>query len=134
MRLIIPAAALALTACVQNHEALDVGAVCARGDANTLDIELAHTCVSSSQFDRDYSCGVTLDGDEIVVESVFTYSTKGNSTTLDCGTITTECSIDVPDDGTYTVIHGEEALDIEIVDGAVVLPVDSDAVCSAEVL
>ena len=122
---------LALSACEVHHEADEVIAdICVSGAANTVDIDLMLTCLSSSQYDREFTCEAIYDGTDIVVTSLFTYTTKGNGTNLDCGTFSTSCAVVVPDDGLYTVVHNDDALDIELSGGDVVIPAGESAVCT----
>jgi len=109
---------LAAAGCVEFHEAVDPAAeVCVSVDNKALGVVLAHSCTASSQRNQQFTCEVSAENSEIIVSSLFTYETKGNSTTLDCGMIVTNCQTDVPEDGTWTVVHGDTAFDVEIVDG-----------------
>ena len=107
-----------LTGCVEFHEAVDADSeVCVETAEDTLTVQLSHQCTASSQMNQEFTCEAEFVDGEIVVTSLFTYETKGNSTTLDCGIITTECEVDLPEDGTWTVSHGDQAFEIELTDG-----------------
>ncbi len=125
---------LPLVACEEHHEAVDPDVVICVVDAgDQLEVALTHSCVSGSAYDRDFSCEATLDGSEVQVSSLFTFTTKGKNTTLDCGSITTRCTTDLPPDGTSTVVHRDERFEFDVADGAVVVADGDEAACSGEV-
>lgn len=85
-----------------------------------------NTCLSSScDTLTDKNCSVSLDGDEVVVESSATIESEGGACTDDCGRATVTCDSPDLETGEYTLIHGDASRSFH-------LPSASESICTGE--
>jgi hypothetical protein len=112
---------LALAGCERDWErasAENEGSLCFSTPDGALEVSIFADCLSGScSRDRQGTCEMTRDGDTITITSAFSWEEKDHgSCTLDCVSPHATCRLELPPDGTYTVVHGEETSQITVPD------------------
>jgi hypothetical protein len=99
---------------------VDVGSACVTGEqdaAHTVSVDFG-LCLSSSCDELlEASCTTTLDGSTLTVEATATVRSKSGrlvSCTADCGLVTTECQTPPLASGSYTMVYGEESVELTV--------------------
>ncbi len=96
----------------------DEGELCFTQQLAAVSVQVsAPDCLSSScTRNVESSCSATVEGTRIEITSEFSWDEKGGRApcTADCGIATAECSLGPLADGTYTVVHGEEELQLVV--------------------
>ncbi len=111
-----------LGACTSEDETehVDVGGACVEGEqgqAHDVAVDF-RLCLSSSCDELvEASCTTTLEGNTLTVEASATVRSKSGpnvSCTLDCGSVTTSCETPPLAPGTYTLVYGEESVELGV--------------------
>jgi hypothetical protein len=99
---------------------VDEGMLCVEQTEQNLTITvIALDCLSSScTRDVGGDCSATVDGSTIAVTSEIHWEeTEGRlrgGCTSDCGSAQVTCQIPAPPEGTYTLVHGEAEMPLDV--------------------
>lgn len=107
---------------------VDEGGVCfAPGDGGVDVLVVLSDCLSSScSRNLQGACEATVDGASITLTSNISWEENVSpeaECTADCGVPTANCTIEGLADGTYSVVYGEQTLEL-------VVPLSETAACS----
>lgn len=95
----------------------DEGELCFAERGGGVSIEVTAPGCLSSSCSRDVAaeCSATLEGTRIEVTSSISWEEKQRGTcTLDCGIAMASCGLDALPAGTYTVVHGEDEVELTV--------------------
>lgn len=98
---------------------VDEGDLCFSTQGSGIAIEVrAPECMSSScSRDPHATCEATVQGERITITSEIHWEEKHGGLkgcTLDCGIAAADCTLDDVAPGTYTVVHGEEEIELVV--------------------
>ncbi|HWB76043.1 MAG TPA: hypothetical protein VG755_13835 [Nannocystaceae bacterium] len=98
---------------------VDEGQLCFSTQSDGIAVEVqAPDCLSSScSRDPHGTCEATIDGERITITSEFHWEERNGGIkgcTLDCGRVVADCTLAGLAPGTYTVVHGEEEVELVV--------------------
>lgn len=137
LRIAIATVVLALAACddeTERNEYENRGATCATSDADgtlQVTVEFASCLSSSCSTVSDNTCSLQLSGNQILVTSHAIIETRlEGPCTDDCRVASAQCGLASVPPGTYAVVHGDSAENIELpTTGAVLFDPSGRALC-----